>query len=61
MPIKVHPKILLRLLNTFQPLQNVIRPSDTVRKKMENYAENTPDYAEISKVNKVAPLAFLNV
>ena len=52
------------------------RPSDRVRKKMENYAEifrqyfaeesddygeKTPDYAEISKINQVVFLAFSNV
>ena len=49
------------------------RPSDRVRKKMENYAEifdnivwkkvtimrkKTSDYAEISKINQAVPLAF---
>ena len=28
---------------------------------MTNYAEKKPDYAEISKINKVVPLAFSNV
>ena len=44
------------------------RPSDGVRKKMENYAEEsddyaekTPHYAEISKINKVVSLAFSNI
>ena len=27
----------------------------------DNYAEKTPDYVEISKINLVAPLAFSNV
>ena len=27
----------------------------------DDYAEKTPDYAEISKINKVVPLAFSNV
>ena len=27
----------------------------------DDYAENMPDYAEISKINRVAPLAFLNI
>ena len=26
-----------------------------------DYAEKAPDYAEISKINKVVPLAFSNV
>ena len=26
----------------------------------DKYAEKTPDYAEISKINKVVPLAFSN-
>ena len=49
------------------------RPSDRVRKKMENYAQifdnivwkkvtimqkKTSDYAEISKINQAVPLAF---
>ena len=52
------------------------RPSNRVPKKMENYvesfgcnimrksddyAEETPDYAETFKINKGVPLAFSNV
>ena len=45
------------------------RPSDRVKKKnrklcgnfRQNYAEESDDYAEISKINKVVPLAFSNV
>ena len=32
-----------------------------MQKKSDDYAEETPDYAEISKINKVVPLAFFNV
>ena len=56
--------------------QTYYRPSDRVRKKngklcgnlgqyyaeeSDDYAEKKPDYAEISKINKVVPLAFSNV
>ena len=27
----------------------------------DDYVEKTPDYAEISKINKTVPLAFFNV
>ena len=52
------------------------RPSDRVRKKnwklrgnfqqyyaeeSDDYVEKTPDYAEISQINRVVPLAFSNV
>ena len=49
-------------------ISNIGSPSDRVRKKMKNYAEEsvdyaekTPDYAAISKINKAVPLAFSNV
>ena len=35
--------------------------SNIMRKKCDNYAEKTPDCAEISKINKVVSLAFSNV
>ena len=35
--------------------------SDDYAEKMTDYAEKMTDYAEISKNNKVVPLAFSNV
>ena len=31
------------------------------KKESDDYAEKTPDYAQISENNKVVPLAFSNV
>ena len=74
--------MLCNWLKNLVPLPQLIRsktktrPSDRVRKKVENYAEifgqimqkesvdcveKMPDYAEISKINQVVPSVFSNI